>query len=773
MIERIKFGIGQPLRRVEDARLVTGSGRYTSDVDAGNCLHAAFLRSPHASALFAFGDLGRARAARGVMAVYTIDDMRALGSIRCLWPVNNDDGSLTPLKPYPIMADGKVFHVGDMVAMVVALSPALARDALDLIEIDWEPLAAVTEMRASLEKDAPQIFAGAPGNLAYDAHFGDPDATNAVFETAPVVARIEVANNRVIANFIEPRAAIAFYDADADSYLLHVASQGVHPLRDLIATDILKIDPARLRVVTEDVGGGFGTKTLLYREYPLILEAARRLGQPVRWVATRSEHFLGDAHGRDNLSVGEMAMNEDGRFLAMRLDILGNLGGYPSQTGPYVAYVGASMATGPYDIPTIHARVRGVYTNTSPTDAYRGAGNPEATYLLERLVDRCAHAVGVSPADIRFSNFIPSDRMPYVTPTDRTYDVGDFPGTLREALAVADHATLARRIVESRERGCLRGFGISSYVECTAWGAGETGSIELDADGSFTILVGTQSTGQGHQTAYAQVAAGHLGVGLDNIRVVQGDTARVASGWGTGGSRSIPVGAVMVDRATVAMIGVIKAMVASAYGVSDGNVMVGEGIVSIAGTNISLRYDEVARLADVQSVQLIGRGEFTPPDATYPNGTHCCEVEIDDRTGEVRVLRYVVVDDFGVTLNPLLLDGQIHGGIVQGLGQALSEAVVYGAGGELLTRGFSEYGIPRADMFPAFEISTRNIPSTTNPMGLKGAGEAGTCGATPAVVNAISDAIWQAYGPHDIDMPATPFAVFKAMREARIRHAAS
>jgi carbon-monoxide dehydrogenase large subunit len=766
---RLKFGIGQPARRVEDTRFLLGEGRFTADHKEEGALHAAFLRSPHAHARFVFSNLEDARALAGVYAVYTIEDVRHLGNIKCLWPVPNADGSLTPPKPYPILADGEAFHVGDIIAMVVADSEETAGDGLEAINVGWKPLEAVSSMPEALADGAVQLFAGAPGNLAYDNHFGDKNATDTVFARAAHVVGLTVVNNRVAANYVETRGAIAAYSADDETFLLRVTSQGVHPLRDLIAENILHIGKDKIRVVTQDVGGGFGTKTLLYREYPLLLEAARRLGRPVRWIGDRTEHFTGDAHGRDNLTRAEMALDADGRFLAMRLDILGNLGGYPSQTGPYVAYVGASMASGPYDIGDIHVRVRGVYTHTTPVDAYRGAGNPEATYVLERLVDRCAQQLAMSSDEIRRRNFVAADRMPYKTPTGRTYDVGDFAGTLAEVLRRADHAGFDARLAASRSRGRLRGFGLASYVECTAWGAGEEGTLNLEPDGTFTLLVGTQSTGQGHETAYAQVAAARFDVPLTQISVVQGDTNRVRSGWGTGGSRSIPVGAVMVGRASDKLVAVIKAVAADALEASFDDLEIADGGVGVIGTDKRLSFAELAREAAIRDIPLSASDEFTPPDATYPNGTHCCEVELDPETGAVSIERYHVVDDFGVTLNPLLLDGQIHGGIAQGAGQALSEAIVYDAQGQLLTGSLMDYGLPRADNFPFFDIATRNIPSTTNPMGLKGAGEAGSVGASPAIINAISDAIWRAYGAHDIDMPATPFAVFKAIQDASRR----
>jgi len=762
-MQATKFGVGQPVKRVEDIRLVTGQGAFASDYSPEGALHAVFLRSPHAHAKFAVTDIEAARALPGVRGVFIASDFAALGELPCLATMNNSDGSLTPLKPYPVMADGAAQHVGDIVAMAVADAHWQARDAAEAIAVDWEARPAVVDMEAALEDGAPRVFAGAPGNLAYDHEIGDKAKTDAVFARAAHAVRVKVVNPRVIANFLETRAAVAEYDSSSGRLTLHVGSQGVHHIQKTIAR-ILKIKKDELRVTTNDVGGGFGTKTFVYREYPLVLEAAKRLGRPVVWRADRSEHFVGDAQGRDNLTVAEMALDEAGRFLALRLDILGNLGAYLSQFTPYIPYLGATMATGPYDIGALHARVRGVYTHTLPVDAYRGAGRPEAAYVLERLVDRCARALKLPREEIRARNLVKASQMPYRTPTDRTYDVGDFEGTLRACLAKADYARFGRRVEESRSRGMIRGVGMSSYIECTAWDDPETGAVVLEQSGDFTVLVGTQSNGQGHATAYAQVVSEYLDVPLSRVKVVQGDTDRVKSGAGTGASRSIPVGAVMVDRASRKLAGMLKDLAADKLEASSRDLEIADGRIRIAGTDRSISYEELAALPAATPERRTAIESFTPPQATYPNGTHVCEVEIDPETGRTRIVRYTVVDDFGVTLNPLLLEGQVHGGIAQGAGQALMEEAVYDPDGQLLTASLMDYCLPRADDLQNFAFETRNVPSTTNPMGLKGAGEAGTIGSTPAVMNAIGDALWRAYGVDHIDMPATPFSVFKAIR---------
>ena len=761
-----KFGVGQSVKRVEDIRLVSGRGNYASDAVDRAELKAVFLRSPYGHAKFHVDDIEAARAAPGVRAVYVASDFAALGGLPCLAPVPNADGSKTPLKPYPVMAIDETHHVGDIVAMVVADTTLEARDAAELISVTWEDLPAVTDMEAALRPDAPLVFAGAPGNVAYDTHIGDKQETDKAFAGAAHTVRIRIVNPRAVANYMEPRSAVGEYDAKSGRFTLNAGSQGVHILQGLIANQILKIETANLRVVTQDVGGGFGTKNMLYREYPLVLEAARRLGRSVGWLADRSEHFVGDAQGRDNVTTAEMALDSEGRFVALRVDILGNLGGYLSMFAPYIPWLGASMATGCYHIDALHARVRGIYTHTVPVDAYRGAGRPEAAYVLERLVDACAHKLGIAPEELRARNFVKLDQMPYHTHTDRDYDVGDFEGAMRACLKKADQSGFKRRADDARARGKIRGFGFASYVECTAWGEGEEGSVGLDRNGDFTVLIGTQSTGQGHETAYAQIVAQYLDVPIERVKVVQGDTDRIPTGNGTGGSRSIPIGAVMVSRASETLAGSLKELAADKLEAAVADLEIADGKVRIAGTDRAISYSEVAALPGA-AAKLTATESFAPPSATYPNGTHACEVEIDPETGVTTIVRYSVVDDFGFTLNPMLLAGQVHGGIAQGAGQALMEQAVFDDDGQLLTASFLDYCMPRADDLPEFDFETRNVPSTTNPMGLKGAGEAGSIGSTPAVMNAVADALWRAYRVEHIDMPATPFAVYSAIKRSR------
>jgi aerobic carbon-monoxide dehydrogenase large subunit len=767
MTKLMKFGVGQGVKRVEDVRLVSGRGNYASDAVDGAELKAVFLRSPYGHAKFRIDDIEAARAAPGVRAVYVASDFAHLGDLPCQEKVLNADGSLTPVKPFPLIAAGEVDHVGDIVALAVADTALQARDAAELIGVVWEELPAAVDMEEAVRPGAPLVFAGAPGNLAYDGFIGDKQKTDAAFAQAAHRVRIKVVNPRVVANFMEPRSAVGEYDATTGRLTLNIGSQGVHLFKRIIAEDILKIPPANLRVVTQDVGGGFGTKQVVYREYPLVLEAARKLGRSVGWMADRTEHFVGDSQGRDNVTTAEMALDSEGRFLALRLDILGNLGAYLSTFAPYIPWLGATMATGPYHIDALHARVRGVYTHTVPVDAYRGAGRPEAAYVLERLVDVCARTLGVAPEELRARNFVKPEQMPYHTHTDRDYDVGEFEGAMRACLKKADHAGFAARAEQSGARGKIRGFGISSYIECTAWNDFEKGSVTLDKNGDFTVLIGTQSNGQGHETAYAQAVSQHLDTPLERIKVVQGDSDRIATGAGTGASRSIPIGAVMVARASQTLAASLKELAADKLEAAVADLEIEDGMVRIAGTDRAISYAEIAALPAATAAKVTATESYTPSNATYPNGTHACEVEIDPETGETAIVKYTVVDDFGFTLNPLLLAGQVHGGIAQGAGQALMEKATFDGHGQLLTASLMDYCLPRADTLPSFDFETRNVPSTTNPMGLKGAGEAGSIGSTPAVMNAIADALWRAYRVEHIDMPATPLAVYRAIHSSR------
>ncbi|MCA0425542.1 MAG: molybdopterin-dependent oxidoreductase, partial [Proteobacteria bacterium] len=618
---------------------------------------------------------------------------------------------------------------------------------------------------AALAPDAPQVWPAVKGNVAFDTGLGNKAKTDAAFAKADRIVSLRIINNRLVANYMEPRVCTAEYDAPSKSYKLTLGSQGSHGLRDTLAR-ILGVAKDTVRVITPDVGGGFGNKTFMYREYPLLARAARVLKKPVSWVQERQEHFLSCAQGRDNITVAEMALSKSGRFLAMRVDLIADMGAYLSQFAPYIPVLGGTMTTGCYHIPAAHFRVRGVYTHTVPVDAYRGAGRPEAAYLVERLVDAIALETGKTPDQVRALNFVKPDQMPYKTPLDRVYDSGEFEGHMRQAMAVADWPGIRKRVAAAKKKGLLRGIGMSSYIEACGGGSPEPAYVGLGEDGGITIRIGTQSNGQGHETAYAQLASQHLDVPLSQIHVKQGDTNDTPTGQGTGGSRSIPVGGAAVSAAAETLATNLKTIASRELEAGVADLEIGGGRVRVAGTDRAMDFASLARSKHATTALLNTTASFSPPEATYPNGTHICEVEVDPETGAVRIVNYVIVDDFGKTLNPLLLAGQVHGGTAQGIGQALSERVVFNAEGQLLTASFMDYAMPRAGDMPSFHFETRNVPCATNPLGVKGAGEAGAIGSCPAVMNALIDALHRSHGIRHIDMPATPEVVFAAIRAA-------
>ncbi len=763
----IKFGVGQSVLRKEDDALIRGRGRYTDDHAPSAALHALVLRSPHAHARFTI-DVARARSLPGVAAILTPDDVRDLGSLPCLFNLEVDPFTGPP---YPILAQGEVRHVGDAVAFVVAETVERARDAIEAIAVEWTPLPAVTGIVNATKKGAPQVWPDHPGNVLFDVPIGDRQATEAAFAKAHAVAEITVINPRVITNFMEPRAAVAEYDPKRDHLTLTIGSQGSHRLRDILCQNILNMPVENMRVICPDVGGGFGTKLFPYREYALVAVAARKLRKTVKWTADRTDHFIGDAQGRDNVTRARMALAEDGRFLAMDVDLMGDMGAYLSTFGPYIPHGGAGMLPGLYDIQTFHCRVRTVFTHTVPVDAYRGAGRPEAAYVVERLVDAAARKLGMTPDAIRRKNFIAPRAMPYKTVTGKVYDSGDFTAHMKRAMEIADWKDFPRRAKAAKKLGLVRGIGMASYVEVCGTMGEETANVRLDPNGDVTIGIGTQSSGQGHQTAYAQLVADQFGLVPERVHIIQGDTAQVATGLGTGGSASIPTGGVCVERATAELGSKLKQVAAEALETSPGDLEIDQGTVRIAGTDRSISFADLARRPGVDPAKLNASATFTSADGTYPNGTHIAEVEIDPATGITRIVNYVIVDDFGVTLNPLLLAGQIHGGVMQGIGQALMEQAVYDPkDGQLVTGTFMDYALPRAADGPSFRFETHNVPCKTNPLGVKGAGEAGAIGSCPAVVNAIIEGLWREYRIDHIDMPATAERVWIAIREHQRRH---
>lgn len=765
----MKFGFGQPVRRVEDQRLTTGTGRYTDDIAAEGALHAFVLRSPYAHARFTIGDTAAARKLKGVRLILTGKDVAGYGDLPCKGHVETVSGGMSQSLPVPVLPVDTVRHVGEAVAFIVAETLAQARDAAEAIEIDWDPLPAVTGIAEALAEGAPQVWPDRKGNVAFEAQQGDREKTEKAFAKAARTVSLTVVNNRLASNYMETRACIAEYDKADKRWTLTLGSQGSHGMRDLIANYVLKVDPKRIRVVTPDVGGGFGTKIFLYREYPLAMIAAEKLKRPVRWVSDRTEHFLADTHGRANRTTATMALDAKGKFIGLKVDLSADMGAYLSQYGPFIPWVGTTMTPGCYNIPAVHVIFRGVLTNTTPVDAYRGAGRPEAAYLIERLVDAIARETGKSPDAVRAQNFVKPSEMPHKTQTGPVYDSGEFEGHMRRAMEVADWKGFKARAAASKKAGRIRGIGMASYIEACGGGGPESSTVILEKDGTVTVLIGTQSNGQGHETAYSQLVSQHLDIPMDRIRVVQGDTDRVETGSGTGGSRSIPVGGAALNKATEILTDNLKQLASEKLEAATGDLEVVGGAVRVVGTDKALELAAIAALPGATPAMLKVHQSWTPPEATYPNGTHVCELEIDPGTGGTEILNYVVVDDFGVTLNPLMLQGQVHGGSAQGIGQALMEEIRFDPDGQMLTATFMDYALPRAVDIPNFHFETRNVRCLTNAIGVKGAGEAGAIGACPAVMNAVVDALDRAAGIKAMDMPATPLKVFTALKEAGYR----
>jgi len=755
-----KVGMGQSVVRTEDAQFITGAGNYTDDVKRENTLHAAVLRSPYAHAKFTIEDADTARGMGGVHLVLTAADIEGHKGLTCQAIQKQIDGTMHPTKDIPLLCVDTVRHVGDAVAFVVAETIALAQEAAESIEVDYEMLDAAIDTEASLASGAAQVYEDRPGNIAFESEHGNASETKEVLESAPKVTEMKLINNRLVSNYMEMRGCVAEWSDEEDRYTLTCGSQGVHGMRGAVAP-CLDIEPEQLRVVTPDVGGGFGTKVFAYREYPLALIAAKRLGKPVKWRCDRSEHFVADAHGRDNIVTMKMAMDENGRFLALDVDLIAAMGAYLHQYAPFIPTLGTTIATGIYDIPACRFHIRGVYTHTTPTDAYRGAGRPEAIYALERLVDQCARDMKMEPDEIRRVNAIPDNALPYTTVFGRTYDTGEFTGHMDQCMKVADWDGFDKRAKESARGGKLRGIGMSTYIEACAFAGSEPAELELRDDGTVLLKIGTQSNGQGHKTAYAQFVAEVLDLDIDSIEVSQGDTDELASGGGTGGSRSVPLGGVSVKQGSEALAEEIKKVAAEQLEASIGDLEFVEGEVRIAGTDRRLTFAEIAAAA---GEALQATGEFKQAEATYPNGTHICEVEIDETTGETEVVKYTIVDDFGATVNPLLLAGQVHGGVVQSIGQCIMESTVYDEDGQLISASFMDYRMPRAEDVPNFHFETRNVPSTTNALGIKGAGEAGTIGATPCVMNAIVNAVHRSHGINHVDMPVTPLSMWNLLQ---------
>ncbi len=762
-----QFGIGQAVARVEDRRLTRGAGRFIDDIELDGQAHAVFVRSPHAHADIAGIDRTAAAAMPGVLGVFTGEDLAAdgVGDVPCIAPVKNADGSPYAAPPRPALARGRVRHVGDAVAAVVAETRAQALDAAERIEVGYAPRQAVTGAVEALAEGAPRVWDEAPGNRCFRWRTGDAEGAEAALAAAKRVVELELVNNRVVPSPMETRGALAA--ADGGRLTLHVSCQGVHLMRSVLAGRIFHCPEKDIRVLCHDVGGGFGMKIFLFPEYVAVLYAARRLGRPVKWISERGEAFASDSHGRDHVTRLRLALDGEARITGLHARTVANLGAYLSNYSPFVATeAGAPMLVGCYTIPVACVEVEGAFTNTVPVDAYRGAGRPEAIYAIERLLDAAALEFGIGPDEIRRRNLIPAEAMPFATAMGSVYDSGDFAANLELALSLARWSGFPARREEARARGRLRGIGLACYVERCAGGAAERARVTVDGKGRVVLRIGTQSNGQGHETAFRQILVERLGVDFEDIEVVQGDTDRVETGGGTGGSRSVPVGGAAVRDASDRIVEKASETAADMLEADAADIEFGGGKFRVAGTDRILSFAQVAAAAaDGGGDAFDEIGSFAPDAPTYPNGVHVCELEIDPRTGTVDIADYTVVDDFGTVLNPELLMGQVHGGIAQGVGQALLERCAYEAdSGQLLSASFMDYAMPRADHLPMIRFRHNPTPCATNPLGLKGAGEAGAIGAPPAVVNAAVDALSER-GVRHLDMPLTPDRIWRALEQ--------
>jgi carbon-monoxide dehydrogenase large subunit len=770
------FGLGQSIRRLEDQRFLTGAGRYTDDISLPGQVYLYVLRSPHAHADIVSMDLDTARKAAGVVGVIGPQDTASLGLIPCAMLPPGPDGKTPDAPLRPALAQGRVRYVGEPVAAVVADSLANARDAAELIDIEYRELPAVATIADAAKPGAPVIFPDkAPGNLLVHWSVGDREATDAAFAKAHRIIKIDLVNNRIAPTAMEPRGALAEYDAKSDRMTLTQGSQGSHKLLDWLTKNIFKIPREKMRVISPDVGGAFGMKNFLFNEPILCLLAAKTWGKPVKWTADRTESFLNDAHGRDQLNHAELAVDKDGIFLGLRVSSYGNVGAYVSAFGAMIpTMAGCGMLTGAYRTPAAHVDVKVMVTNTTPTDAYRGAGRPESAYVMERLVDKASRELGIPAAELRRKNFIRHDEFPFKTALGHKYDSGRYAELMDAGLRRADAAGFEARRAQSKSQGKLRGLGVCYYVEACAGGAGEQPHLTFGKDGSLTIIIGTQDNGQGHRTAYAQIAADAFNIPIDRIIVKQGDTDEVPTGQGTGGSRSVPVGGSAVKHTILKMIEHGKGVAANLLEAAAVDVEFDNGAFKITGTDrkvaladvIKASYDDALR-PDGQKPGLYAAENYNPTGATYPNGCHVSEIEIDPDTGVVEFLNYTIQDDLGYALNPLMMESQILGGAVQGLGQCLYELADFDRDtGQLLTASFMDYTMPRADNTPHFKFAYTEVPTPNNALGIKGAGEAGTIGATPSVANAVIDAL-APLGITHIDMPMTPLKIWQAISAAR------
>ncbi|HKD24830.1 MAG TPA: xanthine dehydrogenase family protein molybdopterin-binding subunit [Xanthobacteraceae bacterium] len=770
-----KFGVGQPVLRTEDPVLVQGRGSYADDVSLAGQAHAVIVRSRHPHGVLKGIDTATALAMPGVLAVYTGADLQAagFGALKCVPPLQNRDG--TPMKkpPRPALAIDKVRFVGDPVACVVAETAIEAKEAAEAVGLDVEPLPAVTLASEAVKAGAPLVFDNVPNNVALDYHYGDSGKVKEAFAKAAHVTRLALRNTRLVVNAMEPRAAVAAYDAANERFTFHVGCQGVFGLRAQLA-EILNVPPAKLRVLTGNVGGSFGMKAQAYPEYVCLLHAARLLGRPVKWTDERASSFLSDSHGRDHEKVAELALDADGRFLAIRLTGTGNMGAYLGAVAPLPSTINAAKnVVSVYRTPLIEVSTQCVFTNTSYVSAYRGAGRPEANYFMERLIDTAAREMGVDRIELRRRNLIEPAEIPYAAASAQIYDSGDFPAVFRHALDLADWKGFAERKRDSRERGKLRGIAVGSYLEVTAPPNKEMGGIRFEPDGTVTFITGTLDYGQGHATSFAQILSSRLGVPFDRIRLLQGDSDELIAGGGTGGSRSAASSSMAMVEAVRRVVEQGKQIASHVLEAAAADIEFANGRFIIAGTDRSIDLLELSaalragiELPDDAPKTLDVKLASEPVPSAFPNGCHVAEVEIDPETGVIEVVKYSSANDFGTVINPMLVEGQMHGGLVQGIGQVLMENVVYDGEGQPITGSFMDYAIPRAADVPSFVTEHHPVPATTNPLGVKGCGEAGCAGAMVAVPNAIIDALSD-YGIRDIDMPMTAEKVWRAINATR------
>ena len=775
----MKFGIGQPVRRTEDPMLVRGEGCYTDDIKLTGEAYAVMVRSRIAHGVIKGIDTAAARTMPGVLGVYTGADLAAYGTLKCIVPFNNRDG--TPMKrpPRPALATDKVRFVGDPVAFVVADTLLQAKDAAEAVEVDIDALPAVVRPEEASRPGAPLIHDEAPGNVALDYHFGDSEQVAAAFAKAAHVTRLKLVNSRVVVNAMEPRAAIGIHDPASGRFTLHAPSQGAFGMRGNMA-EILKVEPKQVRILTGHVGGSFGMKSAPFPEYVCVLHAARALGRPVKWTDERSGSFVSDSHGRDHDLTIELALDADGTFLALRITNFGNMGGFLAQVAPMPSTLNTvKNVQSVYRTPLIEVSTKCMFTNTSHVSAYRGAGRPEGNYYMERVIDAAAAEMGIDRLELRRRNQIRPREIPIKTASGSTYDSGDFPGVLKHALEVADIKGFGRRKRESRKRGKIRGLGIGSFLEVTAPPSKEMGGIRFEADGTVTIITGTLDYGQGHAAPFAQVLSDKLGIPFERIRLLQGDSDELLAGGGTGGSKSIMHSGTAIVEASAKVIDQGKQIASHVLEAAAADIEFAQGRFVIAGTDRSIGIMELAdklrsglNLPEgVPSTLDIRHVSDGPGASTYPNGCHVCEVELDPDTGVIAVVKYSSVNDFGTVINPLIVEGQLHGGVIQGIGQALMEMTVYDEDGQFLTGSFMDYALPRASDSPEVAVVDHPVPATTNVLGVKGCGEAGCAGSLTSVMNAIADALSEFGIPH-MDMPATPYRVWRAIQDAKAARAA-